>query len=190
MKWILASERLPDKGGMYFVKCYHEEYLDNIVKASVQINSSGEYFFNNPFFKILEWLDESPLVDHPKEVYIPVPVSSELPEDDDKESVGRMRFSKTVPVITGVQEHQIVAAYYDYGNTTWYEYESGDKIFPTHWLKKATTPIVQGYSEDTLRAAISAGLSIGYSPNYKLENREQEIQNILSSLPQSTSITK
>jgi very-short-patch-repair endonuclease len=60
---------------------------------------------------------------------------------------------------------------------------------PTY-LKKATTPIVQGYSEDTLRAAISAGLSIGYSPNYKLENREQEIQNILSSLPQSTSITK
>lgn len=57
-------------------------------------------------------------------------------------------------------------------------------------VKKATTPIVQGYSEDTLRAAISAGLSIGYSPNYKLENREQEIQNILSSLPQSTSITK
>ena len=80
-----------------------------------------------------------------------------MPEDDDKESVGRMRFSKTVPVITGVQEHQIVAAYYDYGNTTWYEYESGDKIFPTHWLKKATTPIVEGYSEAAMKhiAAIS-----------------------------------
>jgi hypothetical protein len=121
MKWILASERLPDKGGMYFVKCYHEEYLDNIVKASVQINSSGEYFFNNPFFKILEWLDESPLVDHPKqrEVYIPC-----------DEEAGFEVITHTKGQITGK--------------------------FVCH-VKKATTPIVEGYSEIDIEKAFDAG---------------------------------
>lgn len=60
MKWIKASERLPDKTGLYFCKIKYCHTPENeISKAAVQ--------YDTPFWKlyeenyIVEWLDEQPI---------------------------------------------------------------------------------------------------------------------------------
>lgn len=53
-------------------------------------------------------------------------------------------------------------------------FEELDRLF-----EKLELPTQQ--TGDILRAGISAGLQVGSSPNYKIDNREQEIENILNS---------
>ncbi len=54
-----------------------------------------------------------------------------------------------------------------------------ERINDYEWLDES--PTGKGYNEQLLRLAISVGLQVGCSPNYKIDNREIEIENILNS---------
>lgn len=109
----------------------------------------------------------------PKQYFEAVPVS-ELPPDDEFHGEPNMRFSKTVPTVTGTELHNIISAYFSYRENVWVEDYSSELIFPTHWLR----PV---YMEEVIKKAWNAFRMRGFPHNtdsYGNETFEQFLQSL------------
>lgn len=62
MKWIKASEKLPGKGGEYFVQMNHDNDMpdDTITKTTVAYNLDHGWVELAKGWNVILWLDESP----------------------------------------------------------------------------------------------------------------------------------
>jgi len=57
MKWIKASEQLPQKSGSYFVRELRPPHMKKILFFSVSPKQKGSFLRTRPW--AYEWLDES-----------------------------------------------------------------------------------------------------------------------------------
>lgn len=118
-----------------------KEHQEALVSNYVREGHSQEQCIG--FIDGIEAITKAPLVDHQKqrEVYIPVDVNDELPDDDGRYFV--------MACTDGMIDHvapMVVERFID----KWVvESEDEDNFQVTHWLKKATTSIVP--NEDTQR---------------------------------------
>lgn len=112
------------------------------------------------------------------EAFVQIPCEERLPEKSGK-----------ILVINPVIANPFEAYFYEedkswqVGSARFFAKDSGI----THWLEQQT---IEVYDKDDMKRAISAGLSVGYSPNYNLDNREKEMANILSTLSTTSSEDK
>lgn len=144
MKWIKASERLPQKRDIYFVKVIHKNddprnedciLKDTWVMESGELVSNAHTQVDADWYILLEWLDESPSpVEGGKQVYMPVLCSERLPE----------KFVD-VPVLTkkGFTRFACIAS-----DGKWDEHfiREGDKI--VSWLELTTLPLPNAVSKE------------------------------------------
>jgi len=59
MKWVKASERLPDKNGIYYCKCVHKSEPSVTTKLLFPFEDGGFWSDDGTDIANLEWLDES-----------------------------------------------------------------------------------------------------------------------------------